>query len=192
MPKWILCRFCHRKKHTSTGQEHYSRIIKVPQNQNMWVIPNTLPAFPLNISGSLPEESEAARHDALQMLGNTQMLKFGLNSSWPLLRWAWIRAKVQLLPSHGCLTSFHSQSKFKHLIQGHKQKCRLVLEESVSQPVAKSRERRFDLSSFRCFMLNCIRLCSLPSGHLKYIFCFLQGVLHYSYYSCSIFSYCLL
>lgn len=111
-------------------QEHYSRIIKVPQNQNMWVIPNTLPALPVNINRSLPEESEAARHDALLILGNTSVLKFGLSSSWPLLGWAWIRTKIKLLPSHGFLTSFHSQSKFKQLIPGQKQKCRL--EESVN------------------------------------------------------------
>lgn len=189
MPIWILCRFCHRRKDISMVQEHYSRIIKVPQNQNMWVIPNTLPVLPLNINRSLPEESEAARHDALLILGNTSVMKFALSSSWPLLGWTWMRTKIKLPPSHGFLTSFHSQSKFKQLIPGQKQKCRFVLEESVNllQNQGRGCLTLVNLGA-QCWTVSGCAHCPV----LISIFCFLQGVLHYSYYSCSIFSYWLL
>lgn len=127
-----MCRFCHRRKHISMGQEHYKRIIKVSQNQNMWVVLNTLPTSLPNINGCLFEESEAARHDALLIWGNNPLLKFRWSSFWPLLGQAWIRPKTELLPSQGCLTSFHLQSKCNQLIPGHKQKCRLALEDSVN------------------------------------------------------------
>lgn len=186
---WILNAFMNivhvlsQKEAHIYEQEYYRRVIKVPQNQNMWVVPNTLPALPLNINGSLPEESEAARHDAPLILGITPMLKFGLSSSWPLLRWGWIRSKIKLLPSHGCLTTFYAQSKFKQPIPGHNQKCRLVLGESVN---LLQNQGRGGLT-----LVPLGALCWTVPGcaHFEYIFCFLQGVLYYSYCSCSILSY---
>lgn len=192
MPIWILCRLFHRRKHKSMGQEHYSRIIKVPENQNMWVTPNTLPALPLNINGSLPEESEPARHDALLILGNTPVL----NSSWaaPGPAWTGLNQNTDQTAAIHPMAAPHPSTHRANLStfsrsQAERQTCSW---RECQSTCCKIKEEGFDLSSFRCSMLNCIRLCSLSSAHFKCIFCFLQGVLHSSYYSCSIFSYWLL